>query len=228
MSGSTLAIDIIGFTGFTAAVIVLLTVPARADRRFNAMTKVFTVAAFCVYIYSLGIDLLWVNTEGFFEQAGDFVEVLFPIFVLLTVVSSASQQQVIDLEHAQRAMRASHDMLVSIVEAAPAGILVLDQVGRITFANEAAREVLDLTEDPDTGDLVTPGWTVVDRHGRGRPDFRALVEGRVVGHEPLEVQWPSGWRVRLDVNVEPVGSASAAPGGTVATFERPRRDTDDE
>ena len=218
--------DAVGFAGFLGAVVVLALVPARADRRYNASTKTFTIAAFMVYVYSLGIDLFGetlANTA--WDEIERFVEVLFPLFVLMSVVATLYAQQYIDVQRAHRALAASHDMMYSIVECAPAGILVLDARGQITFANDTARSVLDLAEDPETGDMITPGWTVVDREGKGRPDFRTLAEepGRL-GRKHLTVAWPDGWRVELDVYAESLADLDGRPAGLVATFERPRRD----
>ncbi len=219
-------VNTIGFLGFLGAVIVLAFVPAREDRRFNTTTKAFTMAAFGIYAYSLGIDVLQdALAHPIWEELEDFVEILFPVFVLMSVASTLSAQQVIDVRRAQRALAASHDMMYSIVDCAPAGIMVLDTAGRATFANETARSVLDLSEEHGTGALVTPGWNVIDRHGRGRPDFRVLIEGRALGSQPLSIHWPGGWRVDLEVHVEPLGS-SREPQAFVATFERPRRHPD--
>lgn len=215
--------DSIGFLCFLAAVIVLALVPAREDRRYNRNTKAFTIAAFAVYVYSLGIHLFGATLSSpLWEEAENFVEVLFPVFVLMSVVSTLSAQQYLDLQRTGRALVNSHDMMFSIVDCAPAGILVLDTSGRATFANETARNILDLDEEQGTGALQTPGWTIVDRQGRGRPDFRVLTEGRAVGSRPVTVHWPNGWKVELEVYVEPLGPARSAEA-YVATFEKPRR-----
>lgn len=223
VNAATVAVNFVGLLGFAAAVAVLASVPARPDRRFNEHTKTFAIAAFAIYVYSLAIDLFGrYLSSPLLEEIENFVEVLFPVFMLMSVVAMLSAQQVIDVRRAQAALKASHDMMYAIVDSAPAGIMVLDPAGRATFANETARQVLDFGDEEGTGALVTPGWTVFDRQGRGRPDFRALVTGPTAGSQALSVQWPSGWRVDLQVNVEPLGAASA-PGGYVATFERPRR-----
>ncbi len=216
--------NVVGFAGFLAAVAILALVPARSDRRFNASVKIFTIAAFLVYVYSLGIHLFGgALASPLWEEAENFVEVLFPLFVLMSVVATHSAQQYLDVQRARRALAASYDMMFSIVDCAPAGIMVLDPRGQVTFANETARGVLDLTEDPETGDMVTPGWTVTDGEGRGRPDFRTLAEQPgLLGRKKLVVNWPSGRRVNLDVYAEPLGDGRGPSGGLVATFERPR------
>lgn len=223
VNAATVVVNLVGLLGFASAVAVLASVPARPDRRFNEHTKTFTIAAFAIYVYSLAIDLFGrYLSSPLLEEIENFVEVLFPVFMLMSVAAMLSAQQVIDVRRAQAALKASHDMMYAIVDSAPAGIMVLDPAGRATFANETARQVLDFGYEEGTGALVTPGWTVFDLQGRGRPDFRALVTGPTAGSQALSVQWPSGWRVDLQANVEPLGEAST-PGGYVATFERPRR-----
>lgn len=211
----------VGFAGFAVGVAILSFVPSRAKSRFNAATKGFTIAAMLVYVLSLGIDLAApAAVAGFVEELEDFIEVLFPILALMAVVSGVSGQQVADLDRAQRAMAASQDFTLSIIDAAPAGILLLDGTSAIAFANETARDTLDLREDPETGEITRPSWTVRDPRGNESDDLRCLLE--YVGQsQRIVVEWANGWRVELLVSTKPLSEEAGSQGGVVATFERP-------
>lgn len=207
----------IGFVGFAVAAVVLATVPADKDSFLNPLTKWFVFSALMVYVYvtasdtfdALGFDL-WI------DAIEDYVELLFPILVLVAVFSAYSHQQIGDLRRSQQALRSSHNLMMGIVDAAPAGILFIDVSGAIAFANQAAKEILDLEED-EFGHFDAPWFA-----GRERPDalLPAISKEHQVGVK-IPVDWPNGWHVDLVVNTEPLVHAAGEMGGVVATFERP-------
>jgi len=215
--------NIVGFLGFASGAIILATVPSRPRSRFNIATKSFAIAAMLVYVYSLGVDLSGPALEGtFWEELEDFIEVLFPIFALMAVVSDFGGQQAADLDRSERAMESSRDFMLGLVDAAPAGILLLDSTSAIVFANTTARDTLDLTEDPDTGEILRPNWRVFDPRGGERDDLRCLLE--YVGEsQRVAIEWANGWRVELMVSTKSLLADTGPDGGVVATFERPAR-----
>jgi PAS domain-containing protein len=99
--------------------------------------------------------------------------------------------------------------------------MFLDDAGHLAFANETAKEVLDLAEDPDTGRIESPLWVIRDSCGQQSDGFRSLVGEGCLDRVPFEVLWPNGWRVGLRISAEPLRDAEGNIGGVVATFERP-------
>ncbi len=214
-------IDAIAVIGFAAAAVVLVATPSAPDQRFNPMAKTFSIAAFGVYVLSLGVGLLALPVEGSgLDQLEDFVEVLFPIFTLMAVSFDYSGQQAADMIRSQRAMRASHDMMIGIVDVAPSGIMLVESSGEISFANAVACHILDLAEDADTGAITHPVWTVRDPRGGENSDLRCLVEypGQ---SQRITIEWVTGWRVDLMVHTHLLSRELGAIGGLVTTFERP-------
>jgi PAS domain-containing protein len=214
-------IDAVAVLGFSAAAVVLATTPSAQNQRFNPMAKTFSIASFLVYVFSLGVGLLLAPAEGsVLEQLEDFVEVLFPIFTLMAVSFDYSGQQAADMLRSQRAMRASHDMMIGIVDAAPSGILLVESSGEISFANEVASDVLDLVEDADTGEISHPTWNVRDPRGGESGNLSCLVDYPGESQR-ITIEWVTGWKVELLVHTQSLSDELGPMGGLVATFERP-------
>ncbi len=216
--------DILGLIAFAAAVLVTIATPSSEGSTFNPTTKGIMIAAFGTYVYVTGAKVLGDRLAGtYIENFDDYIEVLFPVLVLMAVFAAYSHQQMLDLQRSQRAVKRSYDMMLEIVDAAASGMMLLDSFGRITFANDTARAFLDLGETPDTGQIQTPGWTVKCGDQEPADDFRGLLlDGRSEGI-PVAVVWPKGWRVDLRVSVSPLSEDSGRIGGYVASFERPSR-----
>ena len=90
---------------------------------------------------------------------------------------------------------------------------------KITFANQTANEILDLTEDED-GAIQHPAWKVRDPRGEEHSDMRALTH-HVGVRQRIAVEWSTGWTVLLMVHTDYVSAEAGEAGGIVATFERP-------
>ena len=216
---------VVGFIAFSATVAVLAFTPFLDDSAFNKTTRIAIIASFSVYVVVTGVNLLSIaglSTELLGEVEA-YAEVLFPILALFTLFSSYSNQQMRDIKRAQRAMQASQALTSEIIDLAPAGILLLNQAGQIVFANETARDILDLHDDPDTCDVVTADWTVTCADGGENPDFSGLLGHDIGKPVRCKVMWPSGWVIEIDVSTQQMGSSQdSLPRGYVATFERPR------
>lgn len=212
-----LVANAIGLLGFLVAAVVLATVPSDKDSFLNPLTKWFVIASLLTYVFVTVTDTLGaMGYDLWTEGVEDFVELLFPVFVLVGVFSAYSYQQIEDLRRSQQALRSSHNLMMGIVDSAPAGILFINTNGTIAFANHAAKEILDLEED-EFGHFDAPWFA-----GRERPE--ALLPA--ISHEHqvgvvIPVDWPNGWHVDLVVDTEPLVLSGGEAGGVVATFERP-------
>lgn len=219
------AADILGMIGFGVGVTLLALAPSSSESVFNSWTKGFMISAFAVYLAILAIDVFShfiVNEQV--EMLEGYIEMLFPVLAILAVFAAHGQQQLLDLRGTQRALSRSYDMMLAIVDQAASGFIVLDDMGRITFANKAAKDVLDLAENPDTGAITTPGWSVCEtgrEPGDLQPDFSAHLEDLLARSVPLTIEWPNGWRVELKASGSALADAAGQVGGTLATFERP-------
>lgn len=216
--------DILPWLGFTTAMVMVLLMPVRRGGAVSAGAKWFFAASIACYMTGTTVSILdhLVSVPAAATTVADGVELLWIPFVLMGVYSLYARQQLNDALAAQQTVVQTSDMMESIVETTPAGILVLDHTGWITFANGAARRLLDLEEDSEYCSVRTPGWKV--RCGddtaasEPREDFRDLVTPEPVEGLPVTVEWPNGWRRRLAVNAEPVRSGDGAVTGAIVAF----------
>ncbi|HAL29601.1 MAG TPA: hypothetical protein DCP20_02650 [Coriobacteriia bacterium] len=137
---------------------------------FDATALVFLAAAFVLlaatpprddgisrglkYPLLIGLGLLiFVSLSNVLEHAGitqvldeyeDYAEVLFVPLVAYLLYSRSSAEQLRLAEAAEREMRREHELLMSVVETTPAGIVVAETGGTVSFANDEARHVLGL------------------------------------------------------------------------------------
>jgi PAS domain-containing protein len=217
--------DVVSLAVFAVAIIMVLAIPTWDGSPVGRGTKAFIVAALASYIALLTISVL--NGVGFVQSylapLEDSVDLLFAPFLLAAAYSLFARQQLGDAHAAERAVTQTSDMMGSIVDVTPAGVLVLDASGWITFANEAARSLLQLSEESETGSLRTPGWSVhVAELGvsadASRQDFAALVGGERRSGVHVVVEWPGGARRRFIANVAPVNAADGAVNGAIVAF----------
>lgn len=213
--------DALGLVAFSAALIVALSLPVSEDTLISPAGKTCMVAALSVYSFGMFSNVLeHAGITSALDPIEDNAEVLFPVLVLYTLYATHVRQRELELRAAQRAALRAQEMVLGIIDAAPAGIVVLDGAGKVTFANETAKMVLDLSEG-EAGGFVHPDWSVVVGPGPPAPDFRGLV-ACAGGHPvPVSVVWPRGWRVELEIGTEPLVDATGATGGVVATFVPP-------
>lgn len=213
--------DIAGLIGLVTASVLLLVTPSIPGMDTRA-TRNFLALALLVVAFATTSDIAdRYGLLGSLDQYEGYVETLFPFFLLMSVYSAYSSQQVGDLKVAQRALYQSHDLMMGILDSAPAGVLFLDGSGRITFANEAAKVVLDLSEDEATGKITSAQWVVCDSAGNESSDLAPVSKRPSLRSEPMTVQWPNGWQVALRVSTQPLGDAAGRPSGVVMTFEVP-------
>lgn len=213
--------DIVGLIGLVTASALLLATPSLSGLDTKA-SRSFLVLALMVVAFATTSDIA--DRYGLLRSLDayeGYVETLFPIFLLMSVYSAYSAQQVGDLRLSQRALSQSHDLMMGILDSAPAGVMFLDSSGRITFANEAAKVVLDLTEDEETGEITSAQWVVRDSAGNETSDLAPVCKRPGLRAEQMTVQWPNGWQVGLRVSTQPLGDSAGRPAGVVMTFEVP-------
>ncbi|MHB9002912.1 MAG: PAS domain-containing protein [Coriobacteriia bacterium] len=215
--------DLVAIVTFLVAIGIVIATPSGQGSPMASITKWLLITAFATRAY-VSATKVYATYAGpnFFEDFGDYIEVLFPVMVTMSVASAFMAQKMEDLDRSQRAMLSANEMMLDMVDAAPAGILVLDGAGNITFANDSARHTLDLEENPDTGGLTTPGWTIRDPSGVSTSDFSFLVNDTSARPVKLRVEWPdSAWKIDLTVSARPLQVDGSRSDGLVATFESP-------
>jgi PAS domain-containing protein len=215
------AVEIITFAMFVATIGILLTVSPQRDGIFGAVTKWSIIAALSTLAIKSGVSAInQARPIPELMQSINSLELLFVPLLLLAAESAFQRQQLLEIRRAQREAERARELAMHLMDTTPSGILVLDESGDITYANETACAVLDLVRGTKPGEITGPGWTVRDLHGHEAPNFLALAGKRKLGGVPVRVTWPGGtWLVDLVVTTAPLD----ADRSTVAAFPMPSR-----
>lgn len=216
--------DVLPLLAFGLAFVMILRVPVRRGGMFNGAAKAFFATSVACYFISTGSSIL--NHFDLFPAELDpvitSIELLWVPLILFGVYAVYSNQQVNDAVAARHEVVRSSQMLESVMDTTPAGVVVLNGDGMITFANPEARRLLDMEETPGAGS-PDPPWTVLvgddlDADQHRRPDFHEIVASEPLLDVPVAVSWPNGWRRRLIVNTTPVLDDDGVVSGAVAAF----------
>jgi hypothetical protein len=211
--------DAIGLLGFGTALIGLIITPASSEEGslYTPAVKWTFILAWTVYLFVCGSDVLEkvFNNEAIDAFEGP-VEMIFPVVIILGAYAAFSAQQYSDLQLSRRALNSAQTLMLEVLDRAPAGILFVGPTGAIAFANECAKEILELTEDAD-GWFSAP-W--MSDHDIKQIFGPALVDG--TGKDIVLVfDWPGQRRLELRAASEPMLASEGRSGGSIVTFERP-------
>lgn len=138
---------------------------------------------------------------------------------LLFQLKSAVEAQ----KQAEEALRRERALLERITSASPAGIVVVDRHGQITFANPQAEKILGLTKEAITQRTYNdPAWHITDLDGEPFPDEELPFRRVMATRKPVTdirhaIELPDGRRVLLSINGAPLLDASGELEGAVFT-----------
>lgn len=216
--------DVIPWAAFTLAIVVLLMVPVRKRSPFNRDAKLFFAASLMCYMIATSGSIL--SQLGLLPDAPrtmiTVIEVLWIPLVLFGIYAMYAAQQLNDALAATEAVLRTGEMADEIAETSMAGIVVLSDSGRITFANRKAREMLALSDDPGcVGATPDLALRVCGVSGQGVPaavGFKALLCAEPLHEAPVVVESGTGWSKRLSVNTSPFVAEDGSVGGAVAAF----------
>jgi PAS domain S-box-containing protein/putative nucleotidyltransferase with HDIG domain len=138
--------------------------------------------------------------------------------ILLQVVFAERRQ-------AEAALRSERDLAGRLMESSPAGIVMFDRRGLITFANPAAERVLGLQKAELTRrNYNAAEWRASDYAGQPIPaeqlPFRRVMDsGEPVMGAQVAIEQPDGRRVYLVIHASPLFDSAGQPDGVVAIIE---------
>jgi PAS domain S-box-containing protein len=133
--------------------------------------------------------------------------------------------QIAERQQAEAALRRERDLVARIMDTSPAGIVVVNREGQISFANPRAEHLLGLTHDQITARMYNaPEWRVTDYQGNAFPDedlpFQQVMRtGQPIYDVCHAIEWPDGQRVLLAINAAPLVDAAGKVDGMVAAVD---------
>jgi len=122
-------------------------------------------------------------------------------------------------------LRRERDLVERIMETSPAGVLMLDAAGHVTFANAAAETVLGTSKE----NIISRRFdddqvTVTDFAGNPVPDGERVFQQAINRAVPIyginhAITFSTGKRILLNMNAAPVFEDAGVVDGVVVTIE---------
>jgi len=152
--------DAISLVAFTVAFVMAVTVRFKSPLLTKSIRYVFAAAMGLYVLVGMSNVLQHSGVTDRFDAYEDYLELLF-LPALAWVASTMYLNYQLDVQRRlARTMRHQNDLLLSIVDTVPGGIIVIDIAGGITFSNEGAERILGLQSDTLGSVHLTPSWTL--------------------------------------------------------------------
>lgn len=154
-----------------------------------------------------------VTTDPILDQQGNLIGTVHII------------RDITERKRTEEALNKERDLMKRLMETSPAGVVLVNREGQITFANTRAEQVLGLSRAEIIGRVYNdPLWRITDYDGNPFPEkalpFRRVMEtGKPVFDVRHAIEWPDGRRVLLSINGAPLISETGEPAGMIATVE---------
>jgi PAS domain S-box-containing protein len=209
------------------AALIGLVVLLRGWANISSTTLRHTLAGLVLLVLFNGLSnsLQWSGITTAFDPFEDYTQLLIPLLYGLAVYDILRRRVEQDLQETAEQLRQERDLVQSITQTSPAGIILLNPQGEITYANRRAEEVLGKSLQELLGsecDLLECSEPSLD----GDLATQVQVPCRLVAQtrRPLydlrcSVCRPDGQQVYLAVNAAPLPDLSGALQGVVMTFE---------
>lgn len=133
-------------------------------------------------------------------------------------------QEVTEKARAEEALRISQERLSRMVETIADGITIVNQEGKLTFANPAAEQILGLSHSSQPGQIYDePVSTITDIEGHPFPDeqlpFRQVMRsGQAVYNVEFAMEHLDGRWVILSINAAPLYSSKGSIDGVISSL----------
>jgi len=213
--------DVVACITFTAAFVVVVSVPADEYQPYTRVIRLFLALAIAVYMF--------VSVSNVLEHAGitaaldpyeDYSEILFVPLIAYGLFTINTARQVNETRRAFELVRAEHSLLTAIVDTSPGGIMLVASSGDVAFANDRAKELLGIQADVETGSLRLPSNLICTStvSVSSRPlDLQRLAAGEEFDSAVCIVEVDAR-RVALSVSASPLPSPDGSAQGSVVAF----------
>lgn len=215
------AADVIALIAFTIAFVLTIATPmGRIGRQYAKVVKAFLAIALFVYVFvSFSNVLEHAGITAALDDYEDYAEILFVPFLAYVVYVASVGFQVREVSRAERLVRAEHELLTTIVDTSPGGIMLMAASGEVTFASDTARDVLGLVRSDECATWRLPpdlSCTPVVR-GDSPLDIGTLSAGANLSDVLCILELP-GERKALSVSASPLKDGTGMVLGSVVTF----------
>ncbi len=173
-----------------------------------------------------------ISTEQYAPDLGRYFSV--SAFRLEPGRLAAVFTDVTDRVQAERAERRHAALLQQIIDTSPVSIILMNEAGRLRYANSQAEDVLGLkVVDMATRNYADPQWKITDLDGNPFPEEElpfAVVRrtGKAVYDVRHAIGRSDGRRVVLSINMAPVFDERGEFSGAVASLEDVTEEAEDQ
>lgn len=216
--------DILSTLAFAAAAVLALTIKRGKGGVFDAWGRFFLFSALVLYA-GVGISnsLEHLGVTAALDTYEDYLELMFVPLIAYTAHQAFMRSLINERSRAYWALTRQHELTLAVVDTVPCGVVIVDDAGRVTFANAAARRILLLSEDPATGGQRSAEWVAADESGEPEPGAapgRLPAFASVSGTGVIQrVRWPDGEVTVLSVSSTSMLAQGGGPGGSIVAFE---------
>lgn len=162
------------------------------------------------------------HTGGLSGSLVIFVTIAFIalLFIIGMLYVSIRRKKLVEHE-----LKRERDLMGSIMETSPVGILVMDSSGEIIFANDLAARVHGMSREEILGRQHNdPVWNIVSYDGEIYPPERLPFKRVMAFKIPvldvrLAIHWTDGRRVLISINASPLFGENGDIEKVVATVE---------
>lgn len=207
--------DFIALAGFIMAIVIALSTIGSRMHVNRLSAALVLLSMLIMVVVSLSNFLESSGIFGGLDRFEDHAEILFFPLMGYALYVMYSSNQMARLRSTMRTAKAEHDLLVGILDTTRVGIVLVDDVGCVTFSNRFASDVLNISEcggiQACTSEVqVVPAGSAVSERGV----FHDSVQGRVIDGEQWEVVGPEG-RTLIGLTASPLDESSGKQSGSV-------------
>lgn len=221
---AVVAFDVISLIAFGIALALVIRERFEEFQPYARIIRTFLALAVFVYAFVAFSNILeHAGITAKLDEYEDYVEILFVPFVAYAIYSMNTSRLFNDARRAEGLVRAEHELLTTIVDTSPAGIMLVTPSGAIAFANDTAKEMLRLQSAQETGDLAMPGDLICTstESALAQPlSLESLARGETFRGSVCIVE-TGGRKIALSVSASPLGETDR-PGdgahGSVVSF----------
>jgi PAS domain S-box-containing protein len=135
------------------------------------------------------------------------------------------RQEILERQHIEHLLRNELTLLAKVMEASPAGILIIDEQGSIVGASDRAEGILGLSkEELSRGEFNLDRWRPLD--DRGDPlspnvlPFQQVLEEQQTAYDcRYTIELPDGRILRLSISANPILDETNELAGVVFLIE---------
>jgi PAS domain-containing protein len=210
--------DIIAFIGFAGSIVVGVAFHRQAQKIDTraAVLILLTMASTAFVMFSNTLEHLEITSS--LDWMEDLVGIAFFPMLGYAYYLIRVGQEMDELRGTVRAARAEHGMLMNVMDVTPTAIVLVDDAGRITFANEYARSILELPLET-RGPYYSSAGVIVPEGGDGDVVSGAVFDAAIAGGGFQNQIWEyvaADVRVPLSVSAAPLADSEGS--GAVVVF----------